>query len=261
MNTENGSSCREFYFEHDKIPLHMKLDFPEGFVPEGGEKCPLAIVQHGFTGHMEEDHIIAVARALNETGFATLRCELYGHGKSGGKFIDHTLFKWLSEMIEIIDYAKELDFVSELFLCGHSQGGLLAMLAGAAKRDVIRAVILLSPAAMIPEDARKGIMLKYQFDPDHLPEVVSLENGIQLKGNHLRVSQLIHVEPAIDAFQKDVLIIHGDEDESVPCQVAVDAANRYKKASLVIIKGEDHCYDYHLDQVIAALKEYMRRFV
>ena len=259
-NEKNGYS-REFYFEYDNIPLHMKLDFPEGFTPGEGAKCPLVIVQHGFTGHMEEDHIIAVARALNEAGFATLRTELYGHGKSGGEFIDHTLFKWLSEMIGIIDYAKELDFVSELFLCGHSQGGLLVMLAGAMKQDVIRAIIPLSPAAMIPDDARAGIMLGYQFDPKHLPEIITLEDGLQLKGNHLRVSQLIRVEPAIDAFEKEVLIIHGDEDECVPYQVAVDAANRYKNARLVTIKGDDHCYGHHLDQVTAALKEFMKSFV
>ena len=118
---ENNSFQREFYFEFDQIPLHMKLDFPEGFTPGAGGKCPLVIVQHGFTGHMEEDHIIAAARALNDVGFATLRTELYGHGKSGGEFIDHTLFKWLSEMVGIIDYAKNLDFVSELYLIGHAE--------------------------------------------------------------------------------------------------------------------------------------------
>ncbi len=258
---ENNSFQREFYFEFDQIPLHMKLDFPEGFTPGAGGKCPLVIVQHGFTGHMEEDHIIAVARALNDVGFATLRTELYGHGKSGGEFIDHTLFKWLSEMVGIIDYAKNLDFVSELYLCGHSQGGLLVMLAGAMKRDVIRAIIPMSPATMIPDDARKGIMLGYQFDPDHLPEVVSLEDGLQLKGNHLRVSQMIYVEPAIDAFQNEVLIIHGDEDESVPYQCAVEAERRYKNAKLVTIQGDDHCYTRHLDQVVEVLKDNMKHFV
>ena len=235
---KNGTNC-EFYFEHDGIPLHMKLGFPVGYAAEEGSKCPLVIVQHGFTGHMEEDHIRGVARALNKTGFATLRTELYGHGKSGGDFQDHTLFKWLSEMIAIIDYARSLEFVSELFLCGHSQGGLAVMLAGAMKRDVIRAIIPMSPAAMIPVDA----------------------SGLQLKGNHARVSQMIYVEPAIDAFRKEVLIIHGDEDECVPYQTAVDAAKRYKNAKLVTIHGADHCYNNHLDQVFDAIKEYMKQFV
>ena len=45
----------EFYIEHDGIPLHMKLDFPESFTGEESEgECPLVIVQHGFTGQAEE---------------------------------------------------------------------------------------------------------------------------------------------------------------------------------------------------------------
>ena len=261
--TKNSSSCREFYIEHDKIPLHMKLDFPEGFNPDddADRTCPLVIVQHGFTGHMEEEHIVAIARALLETGFATLRTELYGHGKSGGAFMDHTLFKWLSEMMTIIDYARGLRFVSDLYLCGHSQGGLAVMLAGAMKRDVIRSIIPLSPAAMIPDDARRGSVLGITFDPDHVPDVLEMEDGRKLGGTHVRVSQMICVEPAIDAFKKSVLIIHGDEDETVPLQVSVDAAKRYQDARLVVIHGDDHCYNYHLDQVVDEIKNYMKQFL
>ena len=254
-------ACREFYIDNERVPLHAKLDFPEGFTPkEGGEKCPLVIVQHGFTGHMEEEHIIGVAHALNETGFATLRTELYGHGKSGGTFRTHTLFDWLLGIITVIDYARELDFVSDLFLCGHSQGGLTVMLAGAMKQDVIRGVIALSPAAMIPEDARRGNMLGNLFDPQNIPDTVEMEDGLRLSGNYIRVAQQVWVEPAIDAFKKDVLIIHGDEDETVPVQVAVDAAKRYEHAHLVLIRGDDHCYNYHLDQVLGELKKYMKKY-
>ena len=283
MNTyrDNRSGC-EYYLEHDRIMLHMKLDLPEGLILKQGpeepdrerpfcpevisadrgesRKCPLVIVQHGFTGHMEEDHIIAMAKALNETGFATLRTELYGHGKSGGAFVDHTLFKWLSEMLAIIDYAKALDFVDDLFLCGHSQGGLAVILAGAMKRDVIRAILPISPAVTIPDDARKGSMLEYSFDPDHVPDVLIMKDGLRLGGNHIRVSQTICVEAAIDAFSKDVLIIHGDEDETVPVQAGVDAAKRYRHAQLKLVHGADHCFNGHTDEMAGALKEYMKRF-
>lgn len=66
---------REFYINDDGIKLHAKLDFPA----EEKDKYPLVIVIHGFTGHMEEEHIVGVSRAMNEIGFATLRAEMYGH--------------------------------------------------------------------------------------------------------------------------------------------------------------------------------------
>jgi hypothetical protein len=75
---------KEFYIDKDGFRLHAKLDFPEGNFDEKQDKIPLVIVVHGLTGHMEERHIIAVAKAANEAGYAALRVELYGHGKSNG---------------------------------------------------------------------------------------------------------------------------------------------------------------------------------
>ena len=43
------------YIQDDGMRLHIKIDRPEG------EKCPLVVVIHGFTGHMEEEHITAVS--------------------------------------------------------------------------------------------------------------------------------------------------------------------------------------------------------
>ena len=69
------------YILDDGIRLNAQLDMPEHF--EG--KCPLVIVIHGFTGHMEERHITAVSAMFNEIGCATLRVDMYGHGHSGGR--------------------------------------------------------------------------------------------------------------------------------------------------------------------------------
>ena len=147
---------REFFIPDDGIQIHLKLNFPQN---PSGEKMPLMILVHGFTGDMEETHIRAVQRTANEEGFAVLRAEMYGHGKSGGAFGDHTLMKWISNILTVIDYARTLDFVSDLYLCGHSQGGLLTMLAGAMERDRLKAILPLSPASMIPEIARHGEIL------------------------------------------------------------------------------------------------------
>ena len=246
----------QFYITDDGIRLNAKLDMPEGH----GGKCPLVIVIHGFTGHMEERHIIAVSETLNSIGFATLRVDMYGHGNSEGKFENHTLYKWLTNALTVIDYARSLDFVTDLYLCGHSQGGMTVMLAGAMKHDVVKGLIPLSPAWMIPEHARKGTLLGQDFDPDHIPEMLHGygEKSQSLGGNYVRVAQTIHVEDAIDRFDGPVLIVHGDEDEAVPVEYGVKAAERYKDCKLVLIPGDTHCYDHHLDQVLDAVKEWMQ---
>lgn len=242
---------KKFWIPCDGVRLSAILEAPEG------ERCPLVVVIHGFSGYKEEPHIIAVARGLNEVGFATLRVDMYGHGESDGQFRDHTLYKWLTNAMAVIDYTRSLDFVTDLYLCGHSQGGLTVMLAAAMERDRVRGLIPLSPAAMIPAQARRGELLGISFDPDHFPEALEYKEGFTLGGNYLRVAQTIDVNAAIDRYSGPVLIVHGDADEAVPVEVGIEAAKRYRNCELALIPGDTHCYDYHLDQVVDAVKNWM----
>ena len=241
----------EFYIDSDGTRLHAKLDRPEGVTGKG----PLCILVHGFTGHMEEDHIVAVQKAMNEAGISVLRAEMYGHGQSDGEFKNYTLYKWVTNALSVVAYAKTLDFVTDLYMCGHSQGGMLTMLIGGMCPDDFKAIIPLSPAWMIPETARNGSVLGVNFDPQHIPEKLSFDDR-ELSGDYIRVAQTIHVEDEIARYNGPVLIIHGDDDEAVPYSYGVKAAQMYKNAKLVTIHGDDHCYTRHLDEVSKAIKEF-----
>lgn len=241
------------YIMDDGVQLNAAIEMPE----KKKEKMPLVIIIHGFTGHMEEGHILAVSHMLNEIGFATLRVDMYGHGKSGGAFHDHTLYKWMGNALTVIDYARKLDFVTDIYLCGHSQGGLTAMLAAALKHDVIRGLIAMSPAAMIPEGARQGELLGIHFDPDHIPDDLPAWNGQTLGSNYVRVAQTVHVEEAVARYKGPVLLVHGDADGAVPVQCSIDAAKGYSNAKLAVIPGDGHCYEHHLDQAVEAVRAWI----
>ena len=242
---------KEFYIDNEGIRLHAKLDRPKG-----ADRSPLCIVFHGFTGHMEERHIVAAARAMNEVGVATLRVELYGHGQSDGAFANHTLYKWVNNALHIIDYAKGLDWVSELYAAGHSQGGLLTMLVAGMRPDDLAAIIPMSAAYNIPDAARTGDMFGFDFDPDHIPD--QLDNGsVTLGGDYFRVAQTLHPEEQFDRYAGPVLLVHGDQDVGVPASLSIEAAQRYANARLVLLEGDEHCYPRCLDQVCEAIKEFL----
>ena len=247
------TELKEYYIDCDGIKLHAKLDRPCD-----KEKCPLVIVVHGYTGHMEERHIEGVAKAINDIGFATLRVEMYGHGKSDGKFRDHTLYKWVTNMISVVEHVKTLDFVTDLYLCGHSQGGLLVMLIAGMFPDRFKAIIPMSPAWMIPEYARAGELLGTKVDPVNIPDEFIQDEQHLLSGNYIRVAQTIHVEDEIARYNGPVLIPHGDNDEAVPYEYGQKAAKLYKNATLVTIEGDDHCYNYHLELVEEAIKDFLK---
>lgn len=235
----------------DGIRLSAVLERPEA------ARCPLVIVLHGFTSNKEKGHTLAACAAMREAGFATLRFDLYGHGESGGTFRDHTLYKWISNTLAVIGYARSLDFVTDIYLSGHSQGGLAAALAGGMAPDLVRGLVLRAPAFMIPRCAREGSMLGFGFDPLHVPEEITVIKGLTLGGNYLRVAQTIHAEDAIDRFPGPVLLLHGDQDELVPAEDSRIAAARYQKCRLAIIPGESHHFDRFPEQMQTIIREWL----
>ncbi|MCR5502769.1 MAG: alpha/beta hydrolase [Lachnospiraceae bacterium] len=241
------------YIEDDGIKLHIELAKPES----GKDKYPLVIIIHGITGNMNERHLTALSEMFVENGYAALRVDMYGHGESGGAFRDHTYFKWMTNAMTVIDYARSLDFVSDIYLCGHSQGGVTVMLAAALKYENIKGLIALSPSVMRPEQARCGLLFGNKFDPRNIPEEFPLWADKVLGGNYVRVSRTIHVENYIDSYDKPVLIVVGTEDNPELVASCACAADRYSNCRYVEIKGDTHCYDNHLDQMVGTVREWM----
>jgi len=247
MNSE------QLVFECDGIRLRAKLDQPAG--AEG--KLPLVIILHGLTGNMDEVHIRAVAQAANEAGYAALRVDQYGHGTSEGAFEDHNMLLWMSGAMRIIDEVRRWDWVTDIILCGHSQGGLNTMMVGGMMADRLKALIPLSPATNIAYGVREGQLLGYRFDPENMPESITLMGGERLNSDYLRAARMLDVEYAIRCFTKPVCVIHGTDDLAVPYPYGVELANAYAQGRLVTIEGDDHCYNHHLTAVTAAVKEFL----
>ena len=231
------------FINDDGIQLSAVLE-----KPEAGGSCPLVILLHGFTSAKDRPHNIQAASAMREAGFATLRFDLYGHGESGGEFRNHTLLKWISNTMAVIDYARSLGY-EDLYLSGHSQGGLVAALAGGMESDRIRGLILRAPAFMIPQGARDGLLLGRSFDPGHIPDSIPTIKDLELDGNYIRVAQTIHPEEAADRYRGPVLILHGDEDDTVPLADSQEMAKRYANCELAVMAGETHHFDRHPEQM------------
>ena len=256
MHTMNP--CEEFYIVSGGIRLHAKLDLPSPDPRGTGIKIPMVLVIPGLTGHMEEPHITAIADALPAAGYAVLRVELYGHGGSEGAFRDHTLFHWALELMDVIDYARKLDYVSAFFLCGHSQGGAAAVLGAGLKPDVLDGLILLAPAMLIKEVSRLGGFPVRFFDPAHIPDETLVFDEEPISGNYYRVNRMLPFDDAVGLYEdRPVLVVHSRTDELVPYACGERIARAYPNAQLCTIEGDDHCFETHIDQVTEAMVRFL----
>ena len=241
------------YITDDGIKLDAIIEMPDN---KSG-KMPMVIINHGLTGNKDEAHLVAVSDMFNEIGMATLRVDMYGHGKSEGNFRDHTLFKWMSNLMAVIDYVRGLDYVSDIFLCGHSQGGLNVMLAGGLKREYIKGIIAVSPACMIPEIARNGSLLDANFDPENPPEELNVWDVNVIGSNYIKIAQMIHLEEYIDKYSGPVLVVQGTDDFPDLKKSSKAASERYKNCVYREIEGADHCYTNHFDQMVNIIKDWI----
>ena len=239
-------------FSCDGIILRGKLDMPE----TGAEKLPLLILLHGLTGNMDEPHITAVAQTAVEVGYAVLRVDQYGHGTSDGEFYNHNVMIWMLQAMQVIDTARSWPFVSKIVLAGHSQGGLNTILTGGMMADRLQALIPMSPAVNIVYGARSGNLLGVPFDGDSMPDLVAFD-GRPLSANYIRTARMLPVDYAVSRFRGPVLIVHGTEDEAVPYALAPELVAQYANARLAAIPGDDHCFTRHLDQLTAAVRDFL----
>ncbi len=238
------------WIEDDGIRLSAVLE-----EPAGGAKG-LIIVLHGFTSCKDRPHNVLAAEAMRDAGFATLRADLFGHGESGGTFRRHTLYKWIANTLTLIDWSRSSGF-GPIYLSGHSQGGLVAALVAAMAPDRVSGLILRAPAFLIPEGTRKGSLLGFSFDPLKVPDVIPVAEGLDLDGNYLRVAQTVRVEEAIDAFAGPVLILQGNQDDSVPFTDSQQAAERYRNATLSLITGETHHFDRYPEKMRQIIRSWL----
>ena len=244
---------KEWFHDDHGIPLHLKLNRPDGEEP-----CPQVLLFHGFTGHMEEPHLVYLTEKLVQEGYAVLRADLYGHGQSGGEFQNHTILKWLDNAEAVTACAKQMMPAGPLFLCGHSQGGLLALLSASRHPDLFDGVILLAPGVSVPDDLRRGNLLGTVFDPDHIPEYIDTWEDQKLSGEYIRTLKEVDPYAAARRVECPVLVIHGRSDEVIPAECAERIAAEFPCSQLCLIDGADHCFDGRFEEMASAAVSFLK---
>jgi len=137
--------------------LRGVLTTPDNF---NQKKIPVVIMFHGFTGNINEKINITIAETLAKEGIASVRFDFNGHGKSDGDFEKMSLDNELEDARRIVQYVEQLG------IYGHSQGGLISiLLSSELGKSKIKAVAMLAPAVIIHDNMLQGSFLALPSTP------------------------------------------------------------------------------------------------
>lgn len=217
-------------------------------VPEmkQGAKVPLVIIMHGLGSDKDNMLFAALADSLQENGIASLRFDFNSHGKSEGNIVDMDFNNLQADAEKVLNYARKLDFVSNISLAGHSMGGVIAsMLAGREGTNKIKSVVLFAPAVAIQDDAQRGEFSGFKFDPNNIPATFEVM-GHTMGGKWLKTAQTLNILETAKGYQGKLYVIHGTEDQFEPYVTSSLYLRDNPNGKIVLLKGFDHYFSQNV---------------
>ena len=247
------------YIDGDHGRLKALIQKPE---LQPGQQCPMVIFCHGFSGTKDGPLFELVCDTLQTHGIASIRFDFNGHGESEGEFKDMTVPNEIEDAKKVVEYVRDLRWVSDLAIAGHSQGGVVAsMTAGQLSEELgepaFKAVVLMAPAAVLREDAIRGNTMGKQYDPFDPGEYVELWGGLKLGGNYIRTAFSLPIYETAAKYQGPALIIHGTADRVVPYTYGERFHQIWPKSELVIQDYFDHGFSQNIYRTTDIVSDYL----
>ncbi|HTX31963.1 MAG TPA: alpha/beta fold hydrolase [Solirubrobacteraceae bacterium] len=210
------------------------------WLPEQKEAAGGVVILHGAGSCKESHHDFA--RAAVALNLAAVAFDQRGHGESVGALDDRVL----ADVADIAALLRERSGQADLpiALRGSSMGGYLAILAAAPIHA--RAVVAICPASA--EALRRGLA----------------SGAFELEADHERLDRFFaahELEPAVDALEAPLLLLHAEGDERVPVEHSHELAEhmRIPASRLITVPGGHHRSIQHDPEMRAVSLRWIER--
>jgi pimeloyl-ACP methyl ester carboxylesterase/peroxiredoxin len=226
---------------------------------KSGERCPMAIVMHGFSGRKEGQLLELICDSLQANGIASIRFDFNGHGASEGDFKDMTVPNEIEDAKKVYEYVSALPYVSSVMLAGHSQGGVVASMTAGELGDKISKVVLLAPAAVLRDDAIRGNTMGVIYNPLDPPEYVQLFGNLKLGREYIKTAFSLPIYETAAGYHGSACIIHGTGDRVVPYTYGERYHELWKGSELDILDGFDHGFSQNVYRAADLAAKFMMK--
>ena len=251
----------DFFIEGKKGRIAAKIDLPIGYDINKSDICDkisMVMLCHGFTGGKDKPLLRTIADKLKEKGIASIRFDYMGYGNSYGEFQDMNILDEIDDTLTVYDYVKRLKYVKNISLIGHSQGSIVCIMSFANKpKGTIKNMILLSPAAVLKQDALQGEIFGGKFDAKNPPEYVEIYDGRKLGKQYILTAQNLNIFDTAKDYKDKVLLVYGEEDKIMPYKDVEDFHKTCQNSSICIVKNAGHGFKEKLNETADICANYI----
>ena len=243
-------------------PQHARAFTADATYTQDGNKKPVVLYTHGFKGFKDWGHFNLLADYFAGHGFAFIKFNFSHNGTSidnDSDLHDMEAFGRNNFSIELEDLKSLIDLVHDeagplpqqemdldrIYLIGHSRGGGSVILK-AAEDARVRAVA--TWAAVNNFDQRWDELEKESWKKEGVQWVTNARTGIrmplyyQIVEDYLANVERLEIPKVIRKMQQPLLILHGEQDETLPVQMAHDLHTWKPDAELHLLPGADHSF-------------------
>lgn len=214
-------------------------------IPDDNVKHPCVVISHGLISSKDSSKSVALADAFCAAGIASCRFDYHGCGESEGNLSDTSLTIRLKNLQTVVEYVRGHERLnpSAIGLSGSSFGGSTTLLLAALDPTIRCAILMATPYRL---EKRPG---------DELDQV-----GFTDIYDDFSKHDLLRQAGRVSC----VLVIHGENDETVPWKEGEAIYQRLLEPKhFELVKGGDHVFSdpVQRDRVVQLSVDWSRRFL
>ncbi len=194
---------------------------------------------------------------LNNEGIAVAAFDCRGNAPtstiSDGKFSEMTPSRLKNDIMAVTDFISAYQMVDSenLFIMGHSLGGLTAALTAAETPDKYKGMIGYDPAYQMPDESRKLFSEEpetYMFD------------GVEIGEPFAKELMAIDVVESIKSYDGNTIILTGTGQAiySLAPDIMEAAAEALPNGELIVVEGADHQFSQNFEELIQYTVDFVK---
>jgi pimeloyl-ACP methyl ester carboxylesterase len=225
-------------------------------LPAVSKRSRLWFFIHGLQSNRRGEKALYFARQIVRRGEAFASLDLTGHGDSEGDLLGLCLSRNLADVDRGLRYAEEkAGPFGAVNLIGSSMGGLTALWFAARSPARVTRNIVIAPAFEMAGRLLLGLgrVKALEWRRQGRIRIESSFGGFDLGYQFVEDESRYPTVSLMRRLATPSLILHGSDDEVVPCQLSRQFADRLDHVQLVEIAGGDHRLTAYKEQLFDAM--------